>query len=97
MHCLEVIIKRNATAGNPPPPPFELRYHPRIVALTRAAGGMSVCSDYRRWFHRCIRLYAEQIIARTPGDDWDDLEALQQVALGDWVELQLMPAAAARH
>lgn len=93
MFSLEDIIARNAAIGQAPIPPFDLRYHPRIVALTRDVGGMSVSEDYRRWLHRSIRQYAGQIVARVPGEGWDDLEALQQVALSDWMELVLIPAA----
>jgi hypothetical protein len=85
MYSLEIIKRINA--ADPKPAPFyELRFHPRIVALTRIVNQLPVNKEYRRWLRHSLWLYADQIIARVePAHDegWDDLEDLQQVTLSD--------------
>lgn len=88
MHCLEVIIKRNATAGDPPPPPFELRYNPRIVELSRLVAGLPVSPEYKRALRHNLRQNAAWYVAYVEpphGEGWDAFEALQQGTLADWV------------
>jgi hypothetical protein len=63
--------------------------HPRIVALRRQGARLPVAHDYRCWLVRSLNLYADQIVARDLDAGlagWDDLEALQQVSLGDRME-----------
>ena len=91
MHSLEIIQRINAEI-QPAQPPYELRFHPRIVALRHQINALPVDTEYRRWLRRSLWKYAEQIIARevrNPDQGWDDLEDLQQVALGDWNEASL--------
>ncbi len=89
MHGLDTLIRRNAPAGMPDFPGQTLRNHPRIIALRRDVAGLPVDEHYRRWLYRSIHCYADQIIERptyASDDGWDDLEALQQVTLGDMME-----------
>ncbi len=91
MYSLEVIKRINAI-DQPALPPYELRFHPRIVELARNINDLPVDQEYRRWLRHSLWHYADQIIARPeyqPGEGWDNLEALQQVALGDWNEAML--------
>jgi hypothetical protein len=92
MHGLDTLIRRNTSAGMPEFPGQKLRKHPRIIALRRDVAGLPVDEHYRRWLYRSINRYADQIIERpsyAPEDGWDDLEALQQVTLGDMMEFGL--------
>lgn len=91
MYSLEILKRINA-AEQQPAPPYELRFHPRIVALTRIVNQLPVDKEYRRWLRHSLWKYADQIIARVePAHDegWDDLEDLQQVSMGDWNEASL--------
>lgn len=91
MHGFETTKRINAEV-QAPKLLNELRLHPRIVALTRAVNALPVDKEYRRWLRHSLWLYADQIIERIePSYDegWDDLEALQQAALGDWNEAML--------
>lgn len=61
----------------------------RIAALRRDVASLPVGEEYRAALFKSIELYRGQIISRpvyTNGDGWDDLEALQQVTLGDRME-----------
>lgn len=91
MYCLEILNRINAEV-QAHTLHYELRLHPRIVALTRIVNALPVDKEYRRWLRHSLWLYADQIIERIepPHDEgWDDLEALQQAALGDWNEAML--------
>lgn len=85
MHGLEVITRLNSTIQRAPHP---LRMHPRIAALRRSIGSMSVQSEYVTRLYAALYKYADQLIDRHyyPEEGWDDFEALQQVTLGDWME-----------
>ena len=90
MHGLELILRRNAERWAVP---HSLCLHPRIRSLRRSIVGLPVSSDYRIRLYHCLYRYTDQFIARpvfAPSLGWDDLEALQQVTLGDWVEESLM-------
>ncbi|MCX7166635.1 MAG: hypothetical protein NTV11_10220 [Rhodocyclales bacterium] len=63
--------------------------HPKLHALVHAVQRLPIDGLYRAALLRSIDRYADQIIERpqyTPEEGWDDLEALQQVTLGDMVE-----------
>ena len=86
MHGLELITRINSETKRVPHP---LRLHPRVYALRRSLQGMAVSSEYRSRLYAALYQYADQIVERPyykPEEGWDDLEALQQVTLGDWVE-----------
>ena len=86
MHGLELIARINSESRREPHP---LRLHPRIYALRRAIAGMAIASEYRARLYAALYRYADQVVARPvykPDEGWDDLEALQQVTLGDWME-----------
>lgn len=92
MHSLETLIRLNAEVGQPEMPGKRLRLHPRIVQLRQDVARLPVDDNYRRWLYRSLNLYADQIVARPeypPEQGWDDLEALQQVTLGDMNEMWL--------
>jgi hypothetical protein len=65
----------------------------RLERLRRDVASLPVDEIYRARLYRSIDLYADQILARPPDppppDYWSDLEALQQVTLGDRVEEML--------
>ena len=86
MHCLEIITRLNSeTQGTPP----MLRMHPRIHALRQSIRDMAVPGEYVSRLYAALYKYADQFIDRRhykPGEGWDDLEALQQVTLGDWMD-----------
>ena len=66
-----------------------LRHHPRIAQLRTDVARLPVDEQYRRWLYRSLNLYADQVVEcplYKPEDGWDDLEALQQVTLGDMME-----------
>lgn len=89
MHGLEIISRINDQRR---PSPHPLRLHPRIYALRQAIRGLSVSSEYMAWLYHCLYKYADQFVERPdyhPDDGWDDLEALQQVALGDRMETEI--------
>ena len=84
MHALETLIRLNSQRE-----PHPLYWHPRIAALRRSVGRLPVGDDYRTRLRSSLYKYADQFITRPhykPDEGWDDLEALQQVALGDWME-----------
>lgn len=83
MHSLETLTLRNEFACLP-----KLN-HPRLNALTYTVQRLPVGGVYRAALLRSVDRYAEQIIERQPDEDWDDLEALQQVTLGDIMEASL--------
>lgn len=85
-------MRLNAEVGQPESPGKRLRHHPRIMQLRHDVAGLPVDDDFRRWLYRSLNLYADQIVARPvylPDQGWDDLEALQQVTLGDMMETWL--------
>jgi hypothetical protein len=89
MHGLDTLMRLNAEFGQPELPGKRLRHHPRIAALRTYVKGLPVDENYRCWLYRSINLYADQIVTRpvyAPEEGWDDLEALQQVTLGDMNE-----------
>ncbi len=90
MHALEVITRMNSVTQRVPHP---LRMHPRIHALRQSIGGMAVESEYKSRLYAALYKYADQFVEHPhyrPDEGWDDLEALQQVMLGDWMEERLM-------
>lgn len=93
MHALEIITRINSEK---PPQPHPLRLHPRIYALRRSIQGMAVSSEYVSRLYATLYRYADQIVARpnySRNEGWDDLEALQQVTLGNWLEESLLAMA----
>jgi len=61
----------------------------RIAELRRDVASLPVCEEYRAALFKSIVLYRDQIISRpvyVPEEGMDDLEALQQVTLGDRVD-----------
>lgn len=92
MHGLETLVRLNLEVDQPELPGRRLRHHPRIAQLRVDVARLPVTGDYRRWLYRSLNLYADQIVARPQygsGEGWDDLEALQQVTLGDMMERSL--------
>ncbi len=92
MHDLEVIdrLNREIVEGRPKKNP--LRFHPRIQALRDQINGMKFDCQYRAGLFVSLDRYAHQIVERSicsSGDCWDDLEALQQVSLGDAFEASI--------
>lgn len=86
MHALEQIIRMN---NQQKPMGHPLRLHPRILALRQQIRGMAISSEYVSRLYQSLYRYADQIVARPEVAfelAWDDLEALQQVTLGDWME-----------
>jgi hypothetical protein len=86
MHGLELITRINSETKRVPHP---LRMHPRIYALRRSIRGMAVQSEYVSRLYAALYKYADQFVNRPhyrPDEGWDDLEALQQVTLSDWME-----------
>ena len=66
--------------------PHPLHDHPRIVTLRESIRRIPVDGRHRSRLYHSLYKYADQIVARPvygPGEGWDDLEALQQVTLGD--------------
>jgi len=92
MHSLETLIRMNLESEQTNPSMECLRNHPRIVQLRAEVSRLPIDDEYRRWLYRSINLYAEQIVERPlyqVDEGWDDLEALQQVTLGDMMESSL--------
>ena len=78
------------------PDQYALRHHPRIVALHRQLNALPVNPGYRARLRLSIYRYAEQFVSRPEpalGEGWSDLEALQQVTLGDLLEASLRQTA----
>lgn len=72
--------------------PHPLAQHPRIQTLRRQIRAMGVPSDYMSRLNYSLYKYADQIVERPvygPGEGLNDLEALQQVTLGDMNERNL--------
>lgn len=91
MFNLEIIKRLNA-AVTAPAPPYELRLHPRIVAVARFINEIPVSDEYRRWLRHSLWKYADQVLARpeaTSPEEMGDFELIQQVSLGDWNEATL--------
>jgi hypothetical protein len=89
MHCLETITKMNRAEKREVHP---LYWHPRIAALRRSVNRLPVGDDYRCRLRHALYQYADQIVTRShykSEEGWDDLEALQQVTLGDWMEVSI--------
>lgn len=81
------------------PPQNALRHHPRIQALRVIVNQLPVDGIYRATLHRSLGRYADQLVSRPhyrPEEGWDDLEALQQVTMGDMMEEQLQASFARR-
>jgi hypothetical protein len=92
MHGLETLVRLNREFGQPELPGRRLRHHPRIAQLRTDVARLPVDEQYRRWLYRSLNLYADQVVEcplYKPEDGWDDLEALQQVTLGDMMEHSL--------
>ena len=71
---------------------FKRLDHPRLAQLRSQVVGLPVDEQHRAALLRSIDNYRDQILARpfyTPDEGWDDLEALQQVTLGDAMERAL--------
>lgn len=86
MHSIERITKINSEQQ---PDQQPLYWHPRIAALRLSINRLSVQDEYRRRLRAALCRYADLVIDRPhyrPEEGWDDLEALQQVTLGDWME-----------
>lgn len=86
MHSLQTLSRLNEFACLPQ------RNDPRVHALAYAVQRLPVGGFYRAALLRSIDRYADQIIERPtlpPEEAWDDLEALQQVTLGDMIEAAL--------
>jgi hypothetical protein len=86
MHSLCTLSRLNEFACRP-------RYnHPKLHALTYSVQRLPIGGLYRAALLRSIDRYADQFIerpTRPPEEAWDDLEALQQVTLGDMMEASL--------
>ena len=66
--------------------------HPRLTALRNQVYALRVDAQYRALLLQSITRYADQIVARpecAPDEGRDDLEALQQVTLGESMERSL--------
>jgi hypothetical protein len=65
--------------------------NPRLERLYQQVASMPIDEDYRTALLHSIHIYGDQIVARAEHDvaGWDDLEALQQVTLGDILEARL--------
>ena len=91
MFSLEVINRINAEV-QAPTPPYDLRFHPRIVTVMRSVNELPVGNEYRRWLRRSVWKYAADLLARpeaTTPEEMGDLELIQQVSLGDWNEANI--------
>ncbi len=77
---------------NPTPPGVErhpLYDHPRIAAVREAIHGIGVSNEYKTRLYHSLYAYADQVVTRpicAPGEGWSDLEAIQQVTMGDMNE-----------
>ena len=92
MHGFETLLRLNREACEGKPPQNPLRHHPRIHALRVIVSQLPVDGMYRAALHRSLGRYADQLVCRPhygPEEGWDDLEALQQVTLGDMMEESL--------
>jgi hypothetical protein len=90
MHGPETLLRLNSEH---PPRPHPLRMHPRIVGLRQQIRALPVDKAYASRLLVSLYKYADQIVERPcylRGEGWNDLEALQQVTLGDMMEEKLM-------
>ncbi len=66
--------------------------HPRIARLRSQVYSLPVDAHYRAVLLQSIEYFRDQIVARPPrarDKGWDNLEALQQAALGGMMERAL--------
>ena len=92
MHGIETIHRMNREACEGRQPQNPLRHHPRVQALRLIVDQLPVDGMYRAALHRSLGRYADQWVSLPhyrPEEGWDDLEALQQVTLGDMMEERL--------
>ncbi len=92
MHGIETIARLNREACEGHAGRNELWRHPRIQALWAIVNQLPVDGAYRAALYRSLWRYADQLVCRPhypPEGGWDDLEALQQVTLGNMIEHQL--------
>lgn len=92
MWCLETIQKINQP-GFERQLPHPLRYHPELLRLRRFVNGIPVRDDYKMQLKRTIYRYADLFISGAflrPRVRWDNVDQLQQLALGDWNEESLL-------
>ncbi len=86
MHDLDTLHRLNEFACLP-------KYnHPKLYALTYVVQHLPIGGMYRAALLRSIDRYGGQFIERpqyAPDEGWDDLEALQQVTLGDMMEASI--------
>ena len=69
-----------------------MKEHPRLSLLRSQVLSLPVDEQYRAALLKSIDTYHDQILERpvyAPDEGWDDLEALQQVTLGDMMERAL--------
>lgn len=65
------------------------QFNPRIERLREQVSGLAVDNNYRKALLRAIDTYMDQILTRpeyAADEGWDDLEAIQQVTMGDMME-----------
>jgi len=59
------------------------------MRCARASGAWRYRAEHKSRLYAALYKYADQFVERPhykPEEGWDDLEALQQVTLGDWME-----------
>ena len=69
-----------------------MQEHPRLALLRDQVLSLPVDAQYRSALLESIDTYRDQILARpfyVSCGEWNDLEALQQVTLGDAIERSL--------
>lgn len=91
MYALEILQRINAETQPEQPDP-ELMFNPVILALRRTVNALPVDTEYRRWLRYTLWQNAAWFIGRVEpacGEGWDNLEALQQAALGNMMEASL--------
>ena len=69
-----------------------MQEHPRLALLRDQVLSLPVDPHYRAALLASIDTYRDQFLSRpvhAPHEGWDDLEALQQVTLGDMMERNL--------
>lgn len=93
MFGLETIVSHNSEEERILQP---LYWNPRIAALRESIRWLPIDAKYRQRLNLSLYKYADQIISRPilpPCEGWDDLEALQQVTLGERMEEFLIAGA----
>jgi hypothetical protein len=86
MHGLDTLGRLNEFAC------LQKYNHPKLHALTYTVQRLPIGGLYRAALLWSIDRYADQLIERPlyrPDEGWDDLEALQQVTLGDMMETSI--------